>query len=175
MANETGIEEALCGEKMIFVGIDPGVTGAVAFLSETSRILYATAVPTLTLTKSRRQIDGVELTRQLLTLREPGIETFITIEDVHAFPGQGVTSMFSFGKSFGQILGIIEALGLRYQLVLPTRWQKLLFSGTAGEPKTRSRLAAHRLWPSNTSKHDGITDALLLAEYGRRTWAGKNT
>ena len=52
---KAGNEENLRGEKMIFVGIDPGVTGAVAFLSETSRILYATAVPTLKLTKSRRQ------------------------------------------------------------------------------------------------------------------------
>lgn len=158
---------------MIFAGIDPGVTGALVLLTETSGVLYAEPLPVLPYRNTRRQVNCRELHSRLSALREPGIESIVTIEDVHAFPKQGVSSTFSFGMSFGQSLGVIESLGLRHQLVTPQRWQKLLFAGMKGEPKQLAQLAAHRLWPGNTFKHGGILDALLIAEYGRRTWTAQ--
>lgn len=155
---------------MIFAGIDPGVTGALAFLSEGGQILYAEQFSTLPYNKSRRQIDCAQLARRLSALREPGVESVVTVEEVHAFPKQGVSSTFTFGMTFGQILGVIETLGLRYQLAHPRRWQKFLYAGMNGEPKKLSILAAHRLWPALSTNRDGLTDALLIAEYGRRAW-----
>lgn len=173
MADETGIEETRRGEKMIFVGIDPAAGGALVFLSETSRILYAARFLSPERADRRRRIDGLELTRQLSALREPRIESLVTIEDVHSLADRTVTSDFSCGESFGRVLGIIEALGLRHQIVHPNRWKNLLFTGVSGDPKRKARLTAKRLWPANMLKHAGMTDALLLAEFGRRTWVGQ--
>lgn len=158
---------------MIFAGIDPGVTGALVFLSETSRVLYGEPLPTQPYRKSRYQIACGELARRLSPLREPNIESLITIEDVHAFPGQGVSSTFSFGMTFGQVLGVIESLGLRYQIVSPQTWQKPFFGSGSGNPKNRSKVVAQRLWPACRDLSGGMIDALLIAEYGRRSWHGK--
>lgn len=158
---------------MIFAGIDPGVTGALAFLSETSRVLYGEPLPAQPYRKSRRQIACAELARRLSPLREPNIDSLITIEDVHAFPGQGVSSTFSFGMSFGQVLGVIEALGLRYQLVSPRAWQKPFLGTGSGNPKNRAKVVTQRLWPACGDLSGGLIDALLIAEYGRRSWSGK--
>lgn len=99
------------------------------------------------------------------------------VEHVHAMPGQGVVSMFSFGRVFGEVLGILAALQLPHQLVHPRVWSRVMHQGVTGdEAKARSLLAAARLFPgvdlraSDRCKkpHAGLVDAILLAEYGRR-------
>ena len=154
------------GEVMkVFCGIDPGKDGALAILgyheapilvpfSETE---YANQLRRLSLV-TRNGIDG---------------SVFCVVEHVGAMPGQGVTSCFSFGQNFGFILGLLTAYCIPYELVRPQRWKKE-FGCTSD--KNTSIEVAQRMFPGvdlrRTEKckkpHDGISEALLMAEWGRR-------
>lgn len=98
---------------------------------------------------------------------------FAVVEHVGAMPGQGVTSCFSFGETFGWLLGVLDAMGIPYELVRPQRWKKE-FSCTSD--KNTSIEVARRLFPGVSLKrtpqcrkpHDGMAEALLMAEYARR-------
>ena len=95
------------------------------------------------------------------------------VEKVGAMPGQGVTSMFNFGKNYGFILGALESFGFSYELVTPKKWKKE-FGVTAD--KNTSIEVCKRLFPEANLKrterckkdHDGMAEALLMAEYARR-------
>jgi crossover junction endodeoxyribonuclease RuvC len=152
---------------MSVIGIDPGQHGAVAFLNGD----LAEAIPT---PLNGKEIDGRELAAWLY-LRKPGL---IVIEKVGAMPRQGVSSTFKFGRNFGMLLGVVEALGLPYRLVTPQAWKKVVLAGTS-----RDKLAAiehvHRAYPAidltpgrRRTPHDGIADAVCLAEYGRKMLCG---
>jgi len=103
---------------------------------------------------------------------------YIYIEKVHAMPGQGVSSMFKFGKVYGEVLGAIKSENIPHTLITPQKWQKEIFQGieTKLKPKEKALIAAKRLFPNESflatprsrKPHDGMVDALLLAEYGRR-------
>lgn len=99
-------------------------------------------------------------------------EVHAFIEKVGAMPGQGVTSMFSFGYGFGVWMGILAALKIPHTLVTPQAWKKEMFAGY--DKDTDSRVIARRLFPVQTEeslsrkKDHGRADALLIAEYGRR-------
>ena len=103
----------------------------------------------------------------------PKTEAFCVVEHVNAMPGQGVTSCFSFGQNFGFILGLLRAFVIPFELVRPQKWKKE-FSCTSD--KNTSIEVAQRLFPDvdlrRTPKcskpHDGIAEALLMAEYARR-------
>ena len=100
------------------------------------------------------------------------------LEKSQAMPKQGVSSTFKFGRNFGIIEGTLSALGIPFTLVRPTEWCKVIHEGTkaGGDPKARSRMAVSRLFPNVDLKasdrcriqHEGMVDAILLAEYGRR-------
>ena len=98
------------------------------------------------------------------------------VEHVSAMPGQGVTSCFSFGQNFGFILGLLSAYDIPYELVRPQKWKRL-FSCTSD--KNTSIAVAQRLFPGVDLRrtprclkpHDGVCEALLLAEYCRRKLA----
>ena len=103
--------------------------------------------------------------------------TIAYVEQVHAMPNQGVTSMFNFGKSFGYILGVLDACNIETKLVSPQKWKKEF---NLDSDKQKSIDTAKKLFPDVnlfrtnrcTKEHDGMAEALLIAEYGRRKEIG---
>lgn len=168
---------------MIIVGIDPGITGAVAAISTAGGFPHVYDTPV----EQQKKAGGNKKTEYLPTqmadvlrncyksfdgphLRVADVHVFI--EQVSAMPGQGVTSMFSFGKGFGLWLGIVAALQMPYTLVTPQRWKRELMAGIKDKDAARGR--AQQLFPriadQLSRKRDiGRADALLIAEYGRIT------
>lgn len=168
---------------MAFAGIDVGAKGGIALLSERGEVLNLRAMPSMCgkfnialMLEALREVD------EQARLHAPEGVRFCILEQVGAFPGQGVSSMFSFGYNAGAIEGCISALAWPYQLVRPQAWQKMMHVGihSAVDPKVKSLMAAKRLFPKETflatsrssKPHDGIVDAVLMAEYGRRIHSG---
>lgn len=144
---------------MIYIGIDPGKNGALASICGDSIHL----IP----------FSEEEYMQWLFMTTCTGEETFCALERVGAMPGQGVTSMFNFGRNYGFIQGLLEASFIPYELVTPQKWKKAL--GVTGD-KNSSIAVCKRLFPGVSLKrtercakdHDGMAEALLLAEYARR-------
>lgn len=143
---------------MIYIGIDPGKDGAMAFISDVAS--DAVIVP-----------YDPEVYRKVL--KEFDSKTAkACLEHVGAMPGQGVTSMFSFGENFGYIRGLMEAYEIPYELVRPQRWKKEF----GISDKNQSIEVCKRLFPGENLKrtprckkeHDGMAEALLMALYARR-------
>lgn len=155
-----------------FVGIDPGFGGAIAIVGNPA-LVYDTPTYWIKGVKKRREYDIREMARILNIIemeRENG-NVRVVIEKVSAMPGQGVCSMFSFGRGVGIWEGLLTGLGFSYELVTPQRWQKTMMDGLP-RGKGASIAVAKRLFPSvdlNRAKDHGRADALLLAEYGRRS------
>jgi crossover junction endodeoxyribonuclease RuvC len=158
---------------VIIIGIDPGLSGALAVLhQDLSVTIYDT--PTLTVAGakgSRREYDLAMMSSVVRSLGLVG-QTVAYIESVHAMPGQGVRSMFTMGDGFGSWKGILAALSIPYTLVTPQRWKKYLMDGM-GKDKDASRLRAIQLFPTyadlfSRKKDDGRAEALLIAWYGRQ-------
>jgi len=143
---------------MIYIGIDPGKDGAMAFLYEEE--------PPVIMTFDR------EIYGKSLSIGRDRI-CKCCLERVGAMPGQGVTSMFKFGENFGFIQGLLTAYSIPYELVTPQKWKKE-FQVTGN--KNSSIAVCKRLFPDaslrRTDKckkdHDGMAEALLMAEYARR-------
>lgn len=141
---------------MIYIGIDPGKSGALAILAEAGK---AEVIP----------FDREAYKHALAGLSEPAKAC---LEQVGAMPGQGVTSMFHFGENFGYIQGLLEAFGIPYELVRPQRWKKEF--GVSG--KNSSIEVCKRLFPDVSLRRtencrkddDNMAEALLMAEYARR-------
>jgi len=155
----------------MIVGIDPGLSGALAYISD--KVIHVRSMPTLKSTKTKRMMDEQKIC-QFLEKRKDAIR-HVFIEKVSAMPGQGVTSMFNFGTGWGLLRGICVGLHLPYTLVHPITWKKVICRDMP-KGKDVSILIAKRLWP-NVSLHptdrskkdsDGMADALCIAEYGRR-------
>ena len=140
-------------------GFDPGRDGAAAFLWGAESLV----VP----------YDRAEYIAVLKSFIDKGFNVRAVVEHVGAMPGQGCVSMFNFGTSFGWLQGMLEALGVPYELVRPAKWKKE-FSCTSD--KNTSIEVAKRLFPGVdlrrtercTKDHDGKAESLLLAEYCRR-------
>ncbi|QXE86000.1 hypothetical protein KP003_16795 [Geomonas nitrogeniifigens] len=155
----------------MIIGIDPGQTGAVAILIN-GVCVNVFDTPTEQVKKgkgSKTEYLPSEMAEILRIHNKPGVHCFI--EKVGAMPGQGVTSMFNFGKGFGLWLGILAALQIPYTLVTPQAWKKMLMQGIGDKDAARGR--AQQLHPEVTDwlkrkKDIGRADALLIAEYGRR-------
>jgi crossover junction endodeoxyribonuclease RuvC len=103
----------------------------------------------------------------------PFDHTLASIEQVHAMPGEGAVGAFSFGTGYGIWLGLLAALQVPHQFVTPQAWKKLMLAGGAKE-KDAARLKAMQLYPCvadrlTLKKHHGRADALLIAEWARRT------
>lgn len=158
---------------MIVCGIDPGLTGAVAWVKvREGEATWADAVEDMPLVPKSYGKPGklVEprLLFELLKARRPDM---ILIERVGAMPGQGVTSMFAFGRSLGVVEGVVASLGVPYEYVLPDRWKRR--AGLSGREKDEARAKALQMFPEMASlltrKADiGRADALLIATFGRQ-------
>ncbi len=159
------------------MAVDPGITGGIAFMRDDGFVMDFMKMPVKPVLKegkktSKRIID-IAAVAALIARYEPGQ---VFIEQVHAMPRNGAVSMFTFGMGYGMILGLslaLEAL-LETKLVTPQRWQGFLYGKGYGPDlctKGRAYKKFSELWPDlvrDGVSHDGIVDACLIAEYGRR-------
>ena len=153
---------------MIIFGIDPGVSGAISVL-ENNKVLDAIEMPTIIDgKKNKRQVNGAQVVKIIKDQKYSDKEKIIIVEQVNAMPGQGVTSMFNFGQSFGVIKGISAALGISIYFVRPSKWKKhfdLLKTN-----KDASRTKAVQIYPYisdkiSKKKDSNKADAILIAKY----------
>lgn len=152
------------------IGIDPGLNGAIAVINDTGS-LHILDMPTMTVernNKSKRQVSATELANIFANLNSNDIHVYV--EKVSAMAGQGVTSVFSFGRSFGMIEGILAANRLPVTFVAPATWVKAV---GRGQGKDASRARAMELFPQNQAdfkrvKDDGRADAALIAYWGQK-------
>ena len=166
---------------MIIFGIDPGVSGAICVLEGgEGRIIEVYEMPTMIDgKKNKRQVNGAEVTnifKKELINENNRIESSenyekiakVVVEHVTAMPGQGVTSMFNFGQSFGVIKGICAALKLPIYFVRPTKWKKHF--NLIKTNKDASRTKVIEAYPNISSKlsrkkDSNKADAILIALY----------
>jgi len=156
------MEEILTDEKQkAWIGVDPGKSGAYAFLRESG------TVDVYDWTDARQFAADIREYAGNLNI------IFAVIESVHSMPKQGVSSSFSFGMNYGMAQGVIMAMGIPIILVSPQKWQKAMLMIADGKnTKEQSLTQARRMFPAADiwlKKHHGRSDAALLAEYGRRT------
>ena len=157
---------------MIAIGIDPGKSGSVAAV-EDGKILGVMDCPTIRPKNGKSQYDERAMYQMLfchgLYL---GSADKIILEKVHAMPGQGVVSMFEFGKGLGIWLGILATQKIPYELITPQRWKKEMLRDIPGtDQKARSVIAAKRLYPDlelPRKKDHNKADAVLIATWGLR-------
>lgn len=167
----------------IFVGIDPGKDGAIVVLSESGTVLRKHTIP-----KIGKEVDEAELANIFRGWIGGGVT--VVLEDVHALFGSGAGATFAFGDICGFIRGLLVGYRVPFVKVQPKKWQSVMFEGVPEiikpmkegqkrkirDTKAMALIAAKRLFPdvdlrmSERAKnpHDGIVDALLMAEYARR-------
>lgn len=152
---------------MIYIGIDPGKKGGYAMIVDDPKGSYVKAYPW-------DDAAFVEEMRRIgLKLENPTGCVVAAVEQVNAMPGQGVTSMFSFGKSYGYILGVLGALNIPFQTVRPHEWKKAFGLNSS---KQKSIEVCHRLFPEIALKRtdrcrtesDGLAESALIALYAKR-------
>ena len=153
---------------MIVFGIDPGVSGALS-IYEDKKLKEVIDMPTMSEgKKNKKQINAAQLSLEIKQRINGLSETAVVIEHVTAMPGQGVTSMFNFGQSFGVIKGICSALTLPIYFVRPVKWKKHF--NLIGSSKDASRTKAIELFPSFSNdmakkKDANKADAILIGRY----------
>ena len=155
---------------MLIIGIDPGISGSICFF-ENGKIQEAIEMPTMTDgKKNKKQVNGSqiynEISERIKKLDKNEIR--VVIEQVSAMPGQGVTSMFNFGQSFGILKGICSAMQIPMYFVRPAKWKK--YFNLINSEKDASRTRAIEIFPyfsSNLSKKKDTNkaDAILIANY----------
>ncbi len=160
---------------MIFIGIDPGLDGALAAIDNSGcpRLFDTAALTIKGGAKQKRIMNIYSAATAIHHLQREGLCT-AALEDVHSMPKQGVASSFSFGRGLGIWEGLLCALGIPVQMVSPQKWKKVMMDGM-GKEKDASRVVAMRLFPDaelHLKKHHGRADALLMAEWLRRTTSG---
>ena len=160
---------------MLIIGIDPGISGSICFL-EDGIIKDVLEMPIMTEgKKNKKQVNGSqifnEISFRIKTYEKKNIK--VVIEQVSAMPGQGVTSMFNFGQSFGILKGICSAMQLPIYFVRPAKWKK--YFNLINSEKDASRTRAIEIFPyfsSNLSKKkdSNKADAILIASYFHETY-----
>ena len=160
---------------MLIIGIDPGISGSICFF-ENGRILEVVEMPTMTDgKKNKRQVNGSqiynEISKKINKTEKDDVR--VVIEQVAAMPGQGVTSMFNFGQSFGILKGICSAMQLPMYFVRPAKWKK--YFGLINSEKDASRTRAIEMFPYFSSqlskkKDTNKADAILIASFYHETY-----
>ena len=160
---------------MLIIGIDPGISGSICFF-EDGKILDVIEMPTMNEgKKNKRQVNGAqiynEITDRVNKLQKQDVR--VVVEQVSAMPGQGVTSMFNFGQSFGIIKGICSAMQLPLYFVRPTKWKK--YFNLIKSEKDASRTRAIEIFPYFSSqlskkKDSNKADAILIASFYNETY-----
>ena len=160
---------------MLIIGIDPGISGAICFFKngEVKEILD---MPNMADgKKNKKQINGPqiynEISKRIINI--PKNEVVVIIEQVSAMPGQGVTSMFNFGQSFGVLKGICSAMQLSMHFVRPAKWKK--YFNLIKTEKDASRTKVIEIFPYISSqlsrkKDSNKADAILIASFYNNTY-----
>ena len=155
---------------MLIIGIDPGISGSICFFDD-GKILDVIEMPTMNDgKKNKKQVNGSqifnEISKRINLLEKKQIK--VVIEQVSAMPGQGVTSMFNFGQSFGILKGICSAMQLPMFFVRPARWKK--YFNLINSQKDASRTRAIEIFPYfsaqlSKKKDSNKADAILIASF----------
>lgn len=160
---------------MLVLGVDPGLQGSVVIINEKSELVHWWLMPDpFTATQIRKLFQEVFASHAI---------DVSYLEQVGSSPGFGAGPSFTFGKIAGMSEMCLAFSGVRYQLIRPASWQKAMHRDIDKtlNPKVRSLIAFERLWPEaiiprgkrNGKPHDGIVDAALIAEAGRREMMGE--
>ena len=160
---------------MLIIGIDPGVSGSICFLRD-GKILDVIEMPVMSEgKKNKKQVNGAQIFNEITKKinSNPGTKTRVVIEHVTAMPGQGVTSMFNFGQSFGVLKGICSAMQLPMHFVRPAKWKK--FFNLINAEKDASRTKAIEIFPYispqlSKKKDANKADAALIASFFYETY-----
>lgn len=148
---------------MLYSASDPGRSGGWVIIDKDARIIFNSLFTNWT-----------DVYTALAPYKNQSTFHFL-LEQVHAMPGQGVSSMFSFGANYGGWIALLEGLSISHILVPPQRWQKdILGSFPKGESKHRARDYIQRRYPEKKFlvKENGIIDALCMALYLRKQKTG---
>tara|TARA_B100001540_G_C15449679_1_gene480543 strand:+ start:104 stop:595 length:492 start_codon:yes stop_codon:yes gene_type:complete len=160
---------------MFIIGIDPGISGAICFF-ENGKIIDVIEMPSMSEgKKNKKQVNGNQLFNEIKSRISEIKDGHIcaVVEHVTAMPGQGVTSMFNFGQSFGVIKGICSAMQLPIHFVRPTKWKK--YFNLINTSKDASRSRAIEIFPKvsdklKRKKDSNKADAILIASYYYNTY-----
>jgi crossover junction endodeoxyribonuclease RuvC len=160
---------------MLIIGIDPGINGAICFF-ENGEVKEILDMPNMAEgKKNKRQINGPqiynEISKRIINISKK--EVVVVIEQVSAMPGQGVTSMFNFGQSFGVLKGICSAMQLSMHFVRPAKWKK--YFNLINTEKDSSRTKVIEIFPYISSqlsrkKDSNKADAILIASFYNNTY-----
>ena len=160
---------------MLIIGIDPGISGSICFF-ENGKILDVVEMPTMTEgKKNKRQANGSQIYNEIIKRinKTEKQNIRVIIEQVSAMPGQGVTSMFNFGQSFGILKGICSAMQLSMYFVRPVKWKK--YFNLINSEKDASRTRAIEIFPYfsgqlSRKKDSNKADAILISSFYYETF-----
>ena len=155
---------------MLIIGIDPGISGSICFFKD-GKILDVVEMPTMTEgKKNKKQVNGAQIYNEITKRvnKAEKVNVRVIIEQVSAMPGQGVTSMFNFGQSFGILKGICSAMQLPMFFVRPAKWKKHF--NLINSEKDASRTRAIEIFPYfsaqlSRKKDSNKADAILIASF----------
>ena len=157
---------------MRIIGIDPGLSGAIAIL-DNNKVVGIYDMPVMAEgKKNKRQLNSAQLVNIIKDNTNTKEEIAVVVEQVNAMPGQGVTSMFNFGQTFGAIKGVCAALNLSIFFVRPSKWKK--YFELLNSSKDSSRTKVIEMYPSLSSqlskkKDVNKSDAILIARFFSET------
>ena len=164
---------------MLIIGIDPGITGSICFFMD-GKIIDVVEMPNMAEgKKNKRQVNGAqiynEITSRIQNIEKKDIK--VVIEQVSAMPGQGVTSMFNFGQSFGVLKGVCSAMQLPMYFVRPAKWKK--YFNLIKTEKDASRTKAIEVFPYistqlSRKKDSNKADAILIASFFYETYQSED-
>ena len=160
---------------MLVIGIDPGISGSICFFQD-GKIIDVIEMPTMTEgKKNKKQVNGSQIYNEILerTKKLDKKDIKVVIEQVSAMPGQGVTSMFNFGQSYGILKGICSAMQLPMYFVRPAKWKK--YFNLINSEKDASRTRAIEIFPYfsgqlSRKKDSNKADAILIASFYYETY-----
>ena len=160
---------------MLIIGIDPGISGSICFFDE-GKIIDVIEMPTMTEgKKNKRQVNVAHVYNEIYERikKKERDKVRVIIEQVSAMPGQGVTSMFNFGQSFGILKGICAAMQLSVHFVRPAKWKK--YFNLINSEKDASRTRAIEVFPYFSSqlskkKDSNKADAILISSFYYETY-----
>ncbi len=164
---------------MLIIGIDPGITGSICFF-EDGKVIEVLDMPNMAEgKKNKRQVNGAQIYNEIFNriknYNKKNIK--VIIENVSAMPGQGVTSMFNFGQSFGVLKGICSAMQLSMHFVRPAKWKK--YFNLINTEKDASRTKVIEIFPYisqqlSRKKDSNKADAILIASFFYETYRNED-